>query len=360
MRPSILLSFSTLVAVSIYGPSSYGVRCGDVNSPLRFTERLADKSGTRVMAFNLMNLMDKVGAYDQTKPYQFVKRKESYNKKGEKMDARPKTEAEQTALAEPFHDTKPDFAIVTEVENIHALQTYTQKNLRDAYDSFLIEGNDPRGIDIGLIVKKGLKVEVESRTNKDQMWHDPVTNQDIKLFSRDLPVWIIKDAQTKKPMLALVGMHAKSKRNRDGDQESNIWRTAQMKGAAKIIENLSKELGEDIPLLWGGDFNTDVQTSKEVQPIKALFKDSFDVARRTLPTNKRITHTFHPQNGPTDAKQMDAIFVRNTDSQKIEQANIYRYKDTNGKTMDIPQSYHQREMQPSDHFPVIVDLKFQD
>jgi hypothetical protein len=255
MRWPMLLSVSAL----LLSPSVYALRCGDVNSPLRFTERLSDRNGVRVMAFNLMNLFDKVGGYDQPKPFQFVKRS------GGDQEARAKTPEQERGLAEPFHDTKPDFAIVTEVENIQALQKYTNKNLRDAYDSFLIEGNDERGIDIGLIVKKGLKVEVESRSNKDVMWNDPVTKQQVKLFSRDLPVWIIKDATTKKPVLALVGMHAKSKRDRDGDPESNIWRTAQMNGSAKIIETLSKELGEDIPLLWGGDFNTDVQTSSEVK-----------------------------------------------------------------------------------------------
>ncbi len=349
MRLSLVLCVSTLLLPSL----AQAVRCGDVNSPLRFTERLSERSGVRVMAFNLMNLFDKVGAFDQKQPYQFVKRP------GQDTEARPKTPEQQAKLAEPFHDMKPDFVIVTEVESVTAMQNYAKNNLRDAYDSFVIEGNDGRGIDIGLIARKGLKVEVESRTNKDVVWHDPVTNQDIKLFSRDLPVWIIKDAATKKPVLALVGMHAKSKRDRDGDPESNIWRTAQMAGGAKIIETLSKELGEDVPLLWGGDFNTDVQVSKEVAPIKSLFQDAFDVAKRSLPKANRATHTYHPKEGATSAKQMDTIFVRNSNADLVEQAKIYRYKDEYGQVKAIPNSFQQREKNPSDHFPVLVDLRLE-
>lgn len=342
---------STLLAISILSIPAAAVRCQEAHSPLRFTESLVDKKGARVMAYNLMNLMDKVGGFDQNQPFQFSK------KKGQGNDPQPKTPKQQQELAEAFHEERPDFAIVTEVESVNALRDYAKRNLRDAYDSFLIEGNDPRGIDIGLLVKKGLKVEVESRTSKDVKWDDPVTNTSIPLFSRDLPIWIIKDAATHKPLMALVGMHAKSKRNRDGDPESNIWRTAQMAKGAEIVNELAKELGPDVPLLWGGDFNTNLQGSGEIAPIKSLFKDSFDVAKKTIAPNFRITHTFHPKQGPSDAKQMDGIFVRPSDSNKIEQAHIYRYRDAEGQIKAIPKTFQQREQNPSDHFPVVVDLR---
>lgn len=353
MRPHTVISgLSALVAISIISsPSLAGLRCRDAHSPLRFTEKLSEKSGARVMAYNLMNLMDRVGGYDQNQPFKMKKRP------GEANDPKPKTPKQQQELAEAFHEERPDFAIVTEVESVNALKEYAQKNLRDAYDSYLTEGNDPRGIDIGLLVKKGLKVEVESRTSKDVMWNDPVTKTSIPLFSRDLPIWIIKDAATHKPLMALVGMHAKSKRNRDGDPESNIWRTAQMAEGAKIVNELGKELGPEVPLLWGGDFNTNLQGSAEIGPIKSQFKDTFDVAKKTITPNFRVTHTFHPKNGPTDAKQMDGIFVRPVDANRVEQAHIYRYRDSEGRIKAIPKTYQQREQNPSDHFPVVVDIR---
>lgn len=355
MRSNAALAgvLSSIVASVLWAPSAQAIRCSDVHSPLRFTERLSEKKGVRVMAYNLMNLMDKVGGYDQTQPFQFTKRP------GQGNDAAPKTPKQQQELAEAFHEERPDFVIATEVESVNALKEYSNKNLREAYDSYLTEGNDPRGIDIGLLVKKGLKVEVESRTNKQVMWNDPVTKTSIPLFSRDLPVWIIKDAKTKKPLMALVGMHAKSKRNRDGDTESNIWRTAQMQKGAEIVNELAKELGPDVPLLWGGDFNTDIQTSHEVAPIKSSFRDSFDAAKKSIAPNFRITHTYHPKQGPADAKQMDAIFVRQSDANKIEQAHIYRYRDAEGRVKAIPKTFQQREQNPSDHFPVVVDLRLE-
>jgi hypothetical protein len=79
------------------------------------------------------------------------------------------------------------------------------------------------------------------------------------------------------------------------------------------------------------------------------------VAKKAPPANKRVTHTFH-QGGSTSAKQMDAIFVRNAESDQIMSAKIYRYRDDNGVVKGIPQSYREREMNPSDHFPVVVDM----
>ena len=334
-------------------PLAHGqVRCADVHSPLKITEKLADKNGARVMAYNLMNLFDHVGAFDQKQAFKMTKRKDSG-----KDEPRPKTLKQQQELAEAFHEMNADFAIVTEVENINALKTYTKKNLRDAYDSYLTEGNDPRGIDIGLLVKKGLKVKIESRTHKSEMWNDPVTQQSIPLFSRDLPIWIAKDAASGKTMMALVGMHSKSKRDRDGDPESKIWRSAQIEKGAEIVENLSKELGKDVPVLWGGDFNTDLVKSPEAAPIKKVFRDVLDVAQKTKNASPRVTHTFHPRNGGTDAKQMDGIFVNLDSTGQVLQAQIYRYKDESGQTKAIPKSFGQREQNPSDHFPVVVDIE---
>lgn len=64
---------------------------------------------------------------------------------------------------------KPDIMAVCEVENITTLRLFNAKYLHDYFDRcVLMDGNDPRGIDVGLLLRKGLKAEIMSlRSNAD-------------------------------------------------------------------------------------------------------------------------------------------------------------------------------------------------
>jgi endonuclease/exonuclease/phosphatase family metal-dependent hydrolase len=147
-------------------------------------------------------------------------------------------------------------------------------------------------------------------------------------------------------------MHAKSKRDREGDRESLIWRTAQINNATEILEDLSLS-NPKTPFVWGGDFNTGMSSS-EMNAVSESFEDVFNATPDTVARNDRVTHTYHPKRGSTHKAQMDGLFVRNT---RVITARIYRYRNTDGSVKPIPDTIEERNENPSDHFPIYSDFE---
>ena len=85
-------------------------------------------------------------------------------------------------------------------------------------------------------------------------------------------------------------------------------------------------------------------------------KDSFDLSTTKLTAEERITHTFHPRGAETKNSQLDAVLANKSGSSLISKAEVYRYKNTDGSIKSLPKTYDERELNPSDHFPVIVEI----
>jgi hypothetical protein len=277
---------------------------------------------------------------------------------GKNDDIKPEFEIER--IRQITDDEYPDLMIATEIESQQALEHLASKGLKDKYKSYLIEGNDSRGIDIGFLVKVDLPFFIEQQTHKDMLW--PLDGRQVRIFSRDVPALLLSKSKGEKPFLIVLGNHAKSKRDGDGDPLSNKLRTAQYEAMAKIITEYQKQF-PNTPIVLGGDFNTQVNTAREVQPILPLVKSGFLLAdespvagRQITPPAERITHTYHPGSGlPAVKQQLDDIKIT-PGTVKVLEARVVRYKDQYGNLMPIPDTYDQRSKQPSDHFPVTVTI----
>ncbi|MFZ4403586.1 MAG: endonuclease/exonuclease/phosphatase family protein, partial [Pseudobdellovibrionaceae bacterium] len=189
---------------------------------------------------------------------------------GKNDDIKPEFEIER--IRQITDDEYPDLMIATEIESQQALEHLASKGLKDKYKSYLIEGNDSRGIDIGFLVKVDLPFFIEQQTHKDMLW--PLDGRQVRIFSRDVPALLLSKSKGEKPFLIVLGNHAKSKRDGDGDPLSNKLRTAQYEAMAKIITEYQKQF-PNTPIVLGGDFNTQVNTAREVQPILPLVKSGF-------------------------------------------------------------------------------------
>lgn len=275
----------------------------------------------------------------------------------------PKLEEQVLQLKKAMNDINADIAILTEVESLSALQTLSAE-IAPRYKSFLIEGNDTRGIDIGFLVKSDLPIQTEIFSHKDREWTDPVTHRTSPLFSRDLPVMILRKDNEQKPFAMVFGMHAISLRGRPDDIQSTRLRTAQFDGAIKIIWEYRKKFGRDIPVILAGDFNTSVMFAPELKAIRDFTASAFDVALKTIPRAARITHTFHESYIDVDKKtyernsmdQLDDIRLLGIPPELVLSASVYRYKDVHGNALPFAMSYELRHQQTSDHLPVVVEI----
>ena len=344
-------------------PSLSGSRC--LESALRTLLQNAPAGGTvrpleeikelKIATYNLLNLQEHVGQYrygpDGTR----------YLKDGPKP-----AEAEKIAAkARAIREINPDILIAQEIEGgVETLQRFADQELEGAYKAYLAQGNDSRGINIGFLVKKDLPLTVEMESHRNLRWVDP-TRADktpVRLYSRDVPALILRASEqpnADRPLLVVLGNHSKSMRDRPGDPRSMILRKAQAKKTAELALNYSKRFGDDVRIVIGGDFNTHVESREMSVLTHRGLSEAFKASKTPVAPADRVTHTFHPRDGPRELTQLDAFFVSPSLSKNISRTWVYRYKNAKGKPLPLPRSYDERELNPSDHFPLVMELEFQ-
>lgn len=254
-------------------------------------------------------------------------------------------------LAAGIHSTNSDVVVMVEVESLVALKQFNSSFLRGQYQEFLIEGNDARGIDIGILIKKTLPFEIEMRTNRD------LSIAGNPIFSRDLPIVIFKEKYGKLPTVKFILLltHYKSKRPTPKDGDGSDKRLIQADYTRLFIEKLQLEFGIDTPIFLAGDFNNDVPTAPEFAQLRSL--PMLDPLDKFSP-KQRFTHFYFNPQGQPEFHQLDAFL--HTDSKKITitNAQIIPPKDKYGNDLPIPKSYRERESLPSDHMATVIDVKF--
>tara|TARA_B100001971_G_scaffold214325_1_gene251088 strand:+ start:1751 stop:2833 length:1083 start_codon:yes stop_codon:yes gene_type:complete len=313
------------------------------------TRALQELSKTKVGTFNVLNLEFSPGKYvynPQTKTREFLEGtiKKDPNKVKE--------------IAKIIKEEDLDILILQEVEGIEPLIKFNAVHLDGKYQVIMQRGNDTRGIEIGFLIKKDLPFTVMLHSHSSRKV-TAESGKEEKIFSRDVPSLHIRfndTSATDPPDLIISGTHYKSQRDRKNDPGSRKLRARQVEETKKILQEY-KEVYPNTPVLLGGDFNADIHNSPEFSALfeDGFLKDSFDIIDNPLSKEARITQTFHPWEGPTKQSQLDAILVDENATSLINDAKVYRYKDVNGKERPIPQSYIQREQNPSDHFMVFVE-----
>ncbi|MEU9055592.1 endonuclease/exonuclease/phosphatase family protein [Streptomyces sp. NPDC048384] len=161
---------------------------------------------------------------------------------------------EQKVLARRISDMDLDILAVQEVEDIDTLRFFVAQHLGGAYPHLsLIEGNDPRLIDIAVLSK----FPVGAVTSWQHAVHPDVPGE--RVFSRDLlEVHILDPRDPDKHLLTVFNNHLKSQFvDRDTDPEegkrrADERRTRQAETIVRIIGHRTRPDGRYIVL---GDMN---------------------------------------------------------------------------------------------------------
>lgn len=165
-----------------------------------------------------------------------------------------------------IRDVNADILAVIEAENRVALKQFSEfvlAQVKDEVDQIVqpysqimvIDGNDDRGIDVGLMTKSGYTIGLMRSHIHDQ-------TADIKpIFSRDCPEYAVTTPAGE--LIWLLPNHFKSKFG-GNDRVSIAKRTAQATRTAEIYRQLRAEGHEKIVIL--GDFN-DTPDSEPLRPL---------------------------------------------------------------------------------------------
>ncbi len=295
----------------------------------------------RVMSYNVQNLY--VGKDEQ------LMSPEDYN--------RVKDETHTQEIADIIKDAEPDFLILQEVQTPRTLDRFVEQYLNNSYVPYLTGGGGNRLMNTVLLVKDNLNFTVQARATDQHQWYAP-SGELEPVFSRELGYFIIKDGETGDPVFALFGVHLKSAHDRKNDPDSTQKRFHEAKMMSTVVKRFTKR-NPEIPFLILGDFNAELE-AEELSPIKDLelltplrdektFKDEAGFGR--------FTHSFHPDGNGVRYLELDYILSSLHFENQILSADVYRYKDfKTGLIRPIPETYEQRSKNPSDHFPIFIDL----
>jgi len=155
-------------------------------------------------------------------------------------------------------EVSPDILVCVEAEDRHTLLRFNEQVLGVEFNKafehvMLIDGNDERGIDVGVLSRypiEGLRSHVDDRDAHGG-----------RVFSRDCPEYVILLPSGQR--LVVIPNHFKSKRG-GNDQTAQRRRRAQAETAATIAHNAVQTIAPLV--LLAGDLN-DTPDSHELAPL---------------------------------------------------------------------------------------------
>ena len=249
--------------------------------------------------------------------------------------------------AEVMKDVKADIACVIEADNRMSLKAFDGAMLRYRYKyEMLIDGNDRRGIDVGILSKFNfgvIKTHIYDKKSGKQV------------FSRDcLEIEVIL---SENKSLYLLINHFKSK-GYDSDGTADAKRKRQ---ATRVKEILDKYDLENDYVIVAGDLN-DTPNSSPLKPLMDL-DDMHDVLELEFANDMSKRWTYHYN----DFEQIDYILISSAMKEKfikagVERRGMYNLRklttDSNGQ-VPIEEQYDtvtHWTNQASDHGAVWVEL----
>lgn len=200
----------------------------------------------------------------------------------------------------------PDIVMVAEIETKHILDDLNSAELGSAYvDTELFEGNDPRGINVGLL-SKVMPDKVVS--HKDDNFTKIGTNGPVYRYSRDcLEVHLTWNGRH----MAFLGVHFKAKTAPDDPDK----RLAEAQHTRAIADDIVKS-DPSAAVIILGDYN-DEPGSDPVNAVAGADPTLFVDAADFVPTSERYSFVYsgtpqlidHQMGNPLAAKLLDPSTV---------------------------------------------------
>jgi endonuclease/exonuclease/phosphatase family metal-dependent hydrolase len=249
--------------------------------------------------------------------------------------------------AQVIKDVNADVLAVIEAEDRIALSRFNDQLLKPIGAEYggimLIDGNDERGIDVGMFTRGAFRVE-------SIVSHVDDLEGSNRVFSRDCPEFTIRVSPTK-TILVLVN-HLKSK-GFGTPAQSNARRKAQAKRVREIYDQRRAE-GVDLIAIVG-DFN-DTPAS---DPLKPLLGDGSDLADIT--THPTFVSDGRPgtyANG-TASNKIDYLLFSPALFAKVTRGEIFRkgvWGGVNGTLFPHYDEMTKAIHAASDHAAILADI----
>jgi endonuclease/exonuclease/phosphatase family metal-dependent hydrolase len=244
-------------------------------------------------------------------------------------------------------DVAPDILAVVEVESRPALKSFADVMLSDnGSGSFphamVIDGNDDRGIDVGVLLRDGYAID-HIRSHVD--------DKDARgtIFSRDCPEYAVTCPGGER-VVALVN-HLKSK-GFGSQRENDAKRRRQAVRVAQVYKALQKAGESNIVIV--GDFN-DVPASAPLAPLLKQ-TDLKDISAHPSFDNGGRPGTF---GNCTASNKIDYILLSPTLFSRVQAGGIFRkgaWGGTNGTLWEHYPGMTKKAEAASDHAAIWAEI----
>jgi endonuclease/exonuclease/phosphatase family metal-dependent hydrolase len=261
--------------------------------------------------------------------------------KGRLVKAKEKGKTEM--IAKRITEMDVDVLAVQEVEDIDTLKYFNKEYLKGMYAyQALIEGNDPRLIDVGLLSK----YPIGGITSWQRATHPDKPQEPV--FGRDLLEVEILDKDRKDKLFTVYNNHLKSNlilpgQNKAEEEKKNKERRKQQ--AETIIKIVKSRMDTIDSFIILGDMND----TPDSEALKAFTKDAFmgmvnglKDAKETQPpkpdnpppASEAWTHRYKPSGKPAQYELYDQIWLSPALAGKLTEAKIGRRKNLTGDGSD--------------------------
>jgi len=246
-----------------------------------------------------------------------------------------------------IQDVNADILAVIEAEDRIALKHFNDQLLKPinaAYGGImLIDGNDDRGIDVGLLTRPGYTVE-------SMVSHVDDTEGGNPIFSRDCPEYTVQVNETTR-VLILVN-HFKSK-GFGSKADSDARRKRQARRVREIYDQRRSQGMERIAVV--GDFN-DTPDSDPLRPLLVEGSDLRDISQHPQFQSDGRPGTFG--NG-TKSNKIDYVLLSPALFERVETGSVWRKGVWGGKNGTLFPHYDEIKnatQAASDHAAIWADI----
>jgi endonuclease/exonuclease/phosphatase family metal-dependent hydrolase len=249
--------------------------------------------------------------------------------------------------AKVIQDVNADVLGVVEAEDRIALKRFDEQLLAPIGAGYggimLIDGNDERGIDVGLLTRQGYTIESVVSHVDDQ-------KDAVRIFSRDCPEFMLCADQGAR-LLVMVN-HLKSKGNGSPSQ-TNARRKVQAERVREIY-SLRRSQGIDLIAILG-DFN-DTPDSDPLSPLLGAQSDLRDISEHPNYQSDGRPGTFG--NG-TKSQKLDYILLSPALFNRVAAGGVWRkgvWGGVNGTLFPHYEEMKKPVHAASDHAAIWADI----
>lgn len=261
------------------------------------------------------------------------------------LSTEPTNEVGTRMTSQVIKDVDADILAIVEAEDRPSLVRFNKEMLSDFYDHvMLIDGNDERGIDVGVMTKKNFEIGA-MRSNVD------TEDAQGEIFSRDCPEYRIETPSG--DVIFVLVNHFKSQSGGGGAK-----RRRQAAEVRRIAKRLTDQ-GDHVVVL--GDLNEGPTSSGPAVNLKKLFESSSPL----VDCYSLAGFDVGPRPGTFDScgrrNRLDYILISRSLQPKFQGGKIFRDGLWGGRKTrptawtTYPQMTKSVE-QASDHAAVYIDL----